>query len=490
MSLFERHLTLLQETGEGRAITASPYDTAWLARLAELDEPLGREALAWLRENQLPDGSWGASGFSYHHERLVCTLAAIVALARRADERDREQIRRGQSALEIAARSLVADAAGETVGFEMIVPILLDEARELGLVQNSVGKHLDHLVRYRETKLAALRGRKITRNVTLAFSAEMVGQSGLDLLDLTNLREDNGSVGCSPAATSFFARYVQPGDPAALAYLTTYADSGAVPYVVPIDVFEHAWPLWNVAVAELFDEQSLALCRPHLDFLQSAWTPGRGIASVACLAFTDGDATSVTYKVLKRFGRSVDIEGLLHYEEEDVFRCYALEANPSVSTNVHVLGALLQAGRDADDPAVLKALGFLGRARTMQLFWFDKWHVSPYYPTAHAIIACARMHDELVADAVFWMLSMQNGDGSWGYYLPTAEETAYCLQALLVWQRAGKPVPKDRLKRAEAWLLDHTRPPYPPLWIGKSLYCPNYVVRSAIVHALLLASES
>jgi halimadienyl-diphosphate synthase len=490
MNLYDTHLALLEETGEGRAINPSPYDTAWLARLAELDEPLGHEAITWLRENQLPDGSWGTQSLLYHHERLVCTLAAIVVLARRRDAHDQAQIRRGQLAVETAAQKLASDHAGETVGFEMIVPSLLDEARELGLVRNNLSRHLKHLVRYRDTKLAALCGHKITRNVTLAFSAEMVGASGIHLLDLGNLREANGSVGCSPAATSFFARYVQPGDTAALAYLKEYAESGAVPYVVPIDVFEHAWPLWNVALAGLFDNRSIDLCQRHLDFLQSAWTPGKGIASVACLAFTDGDATSVTYDVLKRFGRSVDIEGLLHYEEKDVFRCYALEANPSVSTNIHVLSALRQAGRDRNDPAVRKVLRFLDRARTMQLFWFDKWHVSPYYPTAHAIIACAQLHTELVADAVYWMLNTQNSDGSWGYYLPTAEETAYCLQALSIWQRTGKRVPKDKLKRAEAWLLDHMNPPYPPLWIGKSLYCPNNVVRSAILHALLIAGES
>jgi hypothetical protein len=32
-------------------------------------------------------------------------------------------------------------------------------------------------------------------------------------------------------------------------------------------------------------------------------------------------------------------------------------------------------------------------------------------------------------------------------------------------------------------------PPYPPLWIGKSLYSPILVIRSAILGALAIASQ-
>ena len=88
-----------------------------------------------------------------------------------------------------------------------------------------------------------------------------------------------------------------------------------------------------------------------------------------------------------------------------------------------------------------------------------------------------------------WILETQNLDGSWGYYVPTAEETAYCLQALLVWQRGGKSVPNDQIQRGLDWLAAHTQPPYPPLWIGKSLYAPEFVVRSAILSALMMGAQ-
>jgi len=124
------------------------------------------------------------------------------------------------------------------------------------------------------------------------------------------------------------------------------------------------------------------------------------------------------------------------------------------------------------------------------MFWFDKWHASPFYPTAHAVIHCAGLDDGLVDDAVYWILSTQNSDGSWGYYMPTAEETAYCLQALIIWRRHGHLVPYAVIKQAATWLADHWEGPYPPLWIGKALYCPTLVVRSAILSALILAENA
>jgi hypothetical protein len=50
-------------------------------------------------------------------------------------------------------------------------------------------------------------------------------------------------------------------------------------------------------------------------------------------------------------------------------------------------------------------------------------------------------------------------------------------------------VPNDVLKQGALWLADHALPPYPPLWIGKCLYCPELVVQSAILSALALVGQ-
>jgi len=180
---------------------------------------------------------------------------------------------------------------------------------------------------------------------------------------------------------------------------------------------------------------------------------------------------------------------LLSYENGDCFRCYPIESNPSISANIHILGALRQAGLGWDADPVQKILAFLRRAQTMRLFWFDKWHTSPYYSTTHAIIAASGYEDQMFDDAIYWILQTQNQDGSWGYYMPTAEETAYCLQALITWKRSGHAVSMNTIRRGTAWLAEHADPPYPPLWIVKCLYSPVWLVRSAILSALLLVSQ-
>jgi len=178
---------------------------------------------------------------------------------------------------------------------------------------------------------------------------------------------------------------------------------------------------------------------------------------------------------------------VLTYEEKNHFRCFDLEVNPSISANIHVLGALTQAGLDKNNSSVQKVLIFLEQARGQNPFWVDKWHSSPYYATAHAVIACAGMADEFVNESVEWLIETQEPDGSWGTYFPTAEETAYAIQALWVWNEKSARVPQSIFRKGAQWLYEHMDEAYPPLWIGKCLYSPKLVVRSAVISAFTLA---
>ena len=198
--------------------------------------------------------------------------------------------------------------------------------------------------------------------------------------------------------------------------------------------------------------------------------------------------TSLVYETLLRYGIEKDLASVLVYEEDDHFRCFNLEVNPSISANIHVLGALAQTGLDGKNSSVQKVLSFLQRSKDKHLpFWADKWHSSPYYATSHAIIACANIDNDLVAESVDWILKTQNRDGSWGTYLSTAEETAYAIQALWTWDQKVASIPNNVLKNGARWLKEHIDDAYPPLWIGKCLYSPNLVIRSAIISALALA---
>jgi halimadienyl-diphosphate synthase len=489
MQLQRQATDLLDMVGQLN-VSSCAYDTAWIARLDELGEPLGHQALDWLREHQLPDGSWGAREPRYFHDRVICTLAALSALVRSGKRYDQPRIQRAMSSLDKMTQGLNADTAGETIGFELIAPMLKQDIQSLGLHLNGSSVYLDKLLPLREVKLAALPDNVVNRYVTVAFSAEMAGLDGRKIIDVENLQEPNGSVAHSPSATAYFALNLKPYDASAIEYLRKVVVKGGAPNVTPIDVFESAWVLWNLALAGFCkDNSAVILAMPHLEFLKKTWKPGIGIAHASDFLPEDGDDTSLVYDVLKRYGINVDLAAVLHYEEGHHFRCYELESNPSISTNIHVLGALSQAGLGNDHPAVQKALAFLKNARSADTYWYDKWHISPYYSTAHAVIACAGYDDKLVAPSVDWILETQYQDGAWGYYGSTAEETAYALQALVFWRRLGHNIPLAVIKRGADWLGQHIEPPYPPLWIGKCLYCPELVIRSAILSALILVGQ-
>ena len=209
--------------------------------------------------------------------------------------------------------------------------------------------------------------------------------------------------------------------------------------------------------------------QPHIDFLSRAWKPKRGrrvrneLFRQGQRRYGPGDDT------LLRFGCEKDLASVLRYEEKDHFRCFELEANPSISANIHVLNALTQAGFDQKNSSINKVLTFLRKAKGRNAFWVDKWHSSPYYSTSHAVIACVGLANDEWQESVQWLLSTQNKDGSWGTYLSTAEETAYALQALWVWNDKVAKITKSVFKNGERWFKEHIDGPYPPLWIGKCL---------------------
>jgi halimadienyl-diphosphate synthase len=479
--------TLLHLANIGH-MPSTAYDTAWIARLGDIDYSMSRQALAWISENQLPDGSWGTLEPFCYYDRVICTLAAILALTqhgRRAH--DLVQVKKGVAALETISNGagLCIDPNSATVGFELIVPTLVCEAESQGILAQQGSHILGRLHDKRIRKLTALRNMKIDRRLTAAFSAEMAGTDMQVLLDIPHLQETNGSVSHSPSATAYYALNVCHADPQALAYLgqVITADGGA-PNVAPFDVFERAWILWNISQSGAISSEVMQLCQPHLDFLEQAWLPGKGIGWAAGYTPKDSDDSGLVWDVLARFGRSVDIETLFTFEEEECFRCFAFESNRSASANIHVLGALRQAGYPSSHPTVQKIARFLKQTQDPAGYWIDKWHASPYYSSAHAVMTCANYLPDLVQNTVQWLSETQKQDGAWGFHQSTAEETAYSLQALCTWELNANGIPKQTLQNGARWLECHQEGPFPALWIGKCLYLPELVVHSAVLSAL------
>ncbi len=465
-----------------------PYDTAWVARLAPRFPGYGFEqALTWLRQHQRVDGSWGG-GVLHYHDRVICTLASIVALKQAGDATDWRRIKRGEGFLWRNHEYLHRDAH-DTIAYSVLASMLLSDARAADL---DVPSELHFSAATIEKKLNLLsQNPHLWSSTTMLFSLEAVFPLLPQMPDDLDIVESDGSVGFSPAATAATILKSNSVDPRSLDYLQQAIrdqDDGGLPFAKPFDIFESAWTLNHLRLANAVSPDQPET-RRILDFLYQSWSPEHGISFSPGFDVSDLDDTAVTFAVLHWGGYPVDNGVFAAYEEPTHFRCYPYEADLSLSVNIRTLGALIMGNQHLrSEPWMEKILAMLRHHSLQGEPWFDKWHVSSYYLASTMIMMFYRLQGvrDLLQPRVRWLLSTQRKDGGWGFSgHTTAEETAYCLQALLCWDRAISRVDQSVLDRAARYLFQHVDDRrFPPLWIGKCLYMPRQIVRSALYMAL------
>jgi halimadienyl-diphosphate synthase len=446
--------------------------------------------LEWLLDTQRPDGSWGGE-IPYYHDRVLCTLAAAITL------RENGHRRRDQKAIECAQRYLwqhmhwLPRDHCELIGFELIFPTLLDTARAVGL---DVPYHTYGYGKLQAAKLRLIPpDRLYSPRLSTVHSLEFLGRIG-DRVQLRQALSANGSLGNSPAATAYFLM-LAPEDARALDYLEKargHAAQQHVSCIYPFRTFELSWSLNHLALSGL--PLTAFADRTVWESLSADMTSS-GIGLDSTFGIPDGDITAVSSRILIQAGLEVDSAILARFENQDThtFATYDYERNASVTTNVHALEALDvmpdYPHRDDVRQRIFKALL---TDRRFDLYWTDKRHASPYYATAHVLVALIQREQALehnCQDVVEWLMHNQQTDGSWGFFQQgTAEETAYVLIALLHYYQRH-PFDPDVLHRGAAYLEYAYRTPItqqPELWVGKCLYIPYDVVRAAILAALLL----
>lgn len=476
----------------------SAYDIAWMARLRDpaTSEPRWPDLIEWLLENQHPDGSWGGE-IEYYHDRIISTLTAIIALRENGHTQPAQKaIERGEHYLWQHLHMLPYDPY-ELSGFELIFPTLLGEAQSIDM---NVPIHTCGYGKIQTAKLRLIPPQMLySPRISTVYSLEFLGHSG----DITQLRQainGSGSVGNSPATTAYYLslrNHNTNQDEHALVYLETVYSQNRIITVYPFHIFELSWVLNNLIFSGLpitaFADQST------LNALYTAMTP-TGVALDPTFGIPDGDITSVCCRVLLSAGYDVDPLILTNFENQEtqVFRTYDYERNVSVSTNIHALHALTLLPDYPNRNEIKKQVIItLLDNRKYNIYWVDKWHASPYYVTAHALIGLLEEKKSYLVHecrhTIDWILHNQNNDGSWGFYQHgTSEETAYALTALLHYHRY-EPVDPDILHRGAAFLAHTHRgddSTYPELWLAKSIYAPYDIVRSAILTALILYEET
>ncbi len=480
----------------GGRMNASPYDVAWLARLP-VDGGEGERwpgLIDWLLEHQRPDGSWGGE-IPYYHDRILCTLMAMIALKERGEDNHTSRaIQGGENYVWRNLHFLHHDPI-ELVGFELIFPTLLAQARTLDL---DVPAHSCGYGSVRAAKLRLLPMDSIyVPGTSVAFSMEFMGARG-DADKLGQMLGPNGSIANSPATTAYLL-LLGGQDLAALNYLEEIrGQPGGIPHFYPLRTFEIAWVLEHFAFGGLSLQADDLVGASLWEELESA-VGQEGVRMDPAFGIEDGDTTAVAARVLGLGGRPVDPAVLHRFEDPEtrVFRTFRFERNASVSTNAHALEALSLMSDYPDRQEVWdRVVTMLLAARKYQSYWIDKWHASPFYATSHVLIGLLHSGEPLVSEcmgSVDWLVHVQRSDGSWGHFdRGTAEETAYALLALLHYSRESRMIDSGVLERGAAylWRAAETARVYPDLWIAKTLFAPEGVIKAAIVAALSLYQET
>ncbi len=474
-------------------VQPTDYDSCWAARLTHENGTLAYpHVLEHLIARQRPDGSWG-SQIPYIHDRLLTTLAIVLVLARFGHRRqDHAQRMAGERYIWQHADRLGHDAH-RTVGFEMILPTLLAEGSVLGLkLPYALLRHYED---ERAKKLSILPAERIFETRTSALFSLEAFANGIDVGRAANLLLEDGSMATSPSATAYLLSHIpdwRSRYPKSAEYLDDLLARylHGLPTIAPCDIFVRAWPLYYLHHGNLLTDRT-DLVKAHCDYFLEHWRPeGVGWAS---LGLPESDDTAMVLLALRRAGYEADGTCLLAYERDQHFAVLDYERDPSVSANLHILEAL-ETLPERDRRRVRdKILGFVLRARLHGSFWTDKWHASVYYPTSRALMVLPRYVPDEMDATLQWLLSTQHASGAWGQYMPTAEETAHTLLALLTYHRTVSPLPHEPLHRAAHYLLATERPykdDYPEMWISKALYAPAVVIRSVILAALGLYDET
>jgi hypothetical protein len=480
-------------------ITAESYSTAWMSVVPSLIQPTRPawpDALALIRAMQLPDGGWGDHSVYYAHDRMISTLAAVMALKIWADPQDEQRIAEGLQAISLYACDLKYEQV-EPIGFELLLPSLATELELLSLpFPHEAWAQVSESTKVKLGLVGKLDVDPLKPR-TWWFSMELLPTERLARLD-EQVLDRYGAIATSSAATAAFLRAhrLQGREVrSAAAYLERVfqATGGGGNVTWPIDVFELAWTLDNLRRSGI--KPTHAGIAPMIWRLATYWElPPLGVTWNQAFRVRDGDHPAVAYRVLRWAGLHPSDQPIMDFwhEESGSYMTYLDERGTSISTTIHGLTAFRENPYNRTHRHIAIQLTDWLRERVKGRAGFhDKWHLSPLYPASRLLPTLIGWDDDLARFTMEFILSQQREDGGWGLTVNSnQEETALAVLALA--EAYGGGLLKDLmpLRRAQSFLNRHVNEmPQERLWIGKSLYLPIGVVKGVICAAQLALSR-
>ncbi|VAI81809.1 unnamed protein product [Triticum turgidum subsp. durum] len=311
-------------------INVSVYDTAWVALVPSLDDsdsPQFPTTLRWILDNQLPDGSWGDAALFSAYDRVINTLACLVALTKWSLGPDK--CRRGLSFLEENVWRLAEeDLELMPIGFEIAFPSLLEVAKSLGIGFPYDDHALQRIYANREVKLKRIPVEMMHR-IPTSILHSLEGMPVVDWQKILRLQSTDGSFLYSPSATAY--ALMQTGDPKCFEYIDRIVKkfNGGVPNVYPVDLFERIWAvdrLERLGISRYF-KQEIKQC---LDYVHRHWTD-EGIGWARNSTVIDVDDTSMAFRLLRLHGYNVSPSVFEKFEKDGEFFCFVGQSTQAVT---------------------------------------------------------------------------------------------------------------------------------------------------------------
>ncbi|XP_010422537.1 PREDICTED: ent-copalyl diphosphate synthase, chloroplastic-like [Camelina sativa] len=319
--------SILRNLNDGE-ITISAYDTAWVALIDAGDKtPAFPSAVKWIADNQLSDGSWGDAYLFSYHDRLINTLACVVAL--RSWNLFPRQCHKGITFFRDNIGKLEEeDDEHMPIGFEVAFPSLLEIARELDIDVPYDSPVLKDIYAKKELKLTRI-PKEIMHKIPTTLLHSLEGMRDLDWEKLLKLQSQDGSFLFSPSSTAF--AFMQTRDSNCLGYLRNAVKrfDGGVPNVFPVDLFEHIWivdRLQRLGISRYFEEE----IKDCLDYVHRYWTD-KGICWARCSHVQDIDDTAMAFRLLRLHGYQVSADVFSNFEKEGEFFCFVGQSNQAVT---------------------------------------------------------------------------------------------------------------------------------------------------------------
>ncbi|XP_020277318.1 ent-kaur-16-ene synthase, chloroplastic isoform X2 [Asparagus officinalis] len=297
-------------------LSASSYDTAWVAMVPSLrfpKSPCFPECIDWILNNQHHDGSWGLPHRdpSLIKDVLSSTLACILALHRwNVGE---EHVNRGLQYIGSNSSSILDKRLQSPVGFIIIFPCMIDYAINMGLDIPISQSDTDIMLNMREMELKRFAADSSEGgNAYHAYVAEGLRELQ-DWQEIMKYQKKNGSLFNSPSTTAAAIIHTQNENAFNYLHWLLKRFGNSVPTVYPLDIYTRLCivdDLEKLGISRHFSYE----IKSTLDNIYRCWTHDDEEIS------SDAATCAMAFRILRMNGYDISSDALAEFDEVDHFK--------------------------------------------------------------------------------------------------------------------------------------------------------------------------